>query len=128
MKLVSFLVMLPVVAVASLDAQDRSLVVSVYGGGADHLADLRSAPAAYFTPGYNVGASVGVQLDRHFAVHGDFTYTRNPAQGASPFAGSDVNRFFYGAHLEARLPFGPVMSISPSSAIRQAGSSAAGSA
>jgi hypothetical protein len=89
----------------SLVAQDRAVVVSIYGGGADHLADLRSTPAAYFMPGYNLGASIGLQLNQYFAVHGDFTFTRNPARGASSFAGSDVNRYFYGAHLEGRYPF-----------------------
>jgi hypothetical protein len=90
---------------ATLAAQDRALVLSVYGGGADHLADLQSSPPAWFMPGYNLGASVGVQLNQYFAVHGDFTFTRNPTQGAATFAGNDVNRFFYGAHAEARYPF-----------------------
>lgn len=89
---------------APLVAQSRELVLSIYGGGADHLADLRSTPAAYFMPGYNFGASVGVQLTKYIAVHSDFTFTRNPARGASPFAGSDVNRYFYGAHVEGRYP------------------------
>jgi hypothetical protein len=89
----------------SLAAQDRALIVSVYGGGADHLADLRPSPSAWFMPGYNVGASVGVQLNQYFAVHGDFTFTRNPTRGAATFAGNDVNRFFYGAHVEGRYPF-----------------------
>ena len=78
-----------------------------YGGGADHLADLTaSGPAAYFMPGYNVGASAGIQLSQHLAVRGDFTFTRNPARGATPFAGADVNRFFYGALVELRQPLG----------------------
>jgi opacity protein-like surface antigen len=85
-------------------AQQRSLIFSVYGGGADHLADLRSGPPVWFMPGYNVGASVGLELNRYIAVHTDFTFTRNPTKGSSSFAGADVNRFFYGAHLEARYP------------------------
>lgn len=85
-------------------AQQRSLIFSVYGGGADHLADLRSSPPVWFMPGYNVGASVGLELNRYIAVHTDFTFTRNPSKGSSSFAGADVNRFFYGAHLEARYP------------------------
>ena len=90
---------------APLAAQDRTLVLSLYGGGADHLADLRSSPQVWFMPGYNLGVSLGVQLNQYFAVHGDFTYTRNPSRGATLFAGSDVNRFFYGAHVEGRYPF-----------------------
>ncbi len=89
----------------SLAAQDRTLVLSLYGGGADHLADLQSSPPVWFMPGYNLGVSVGVPLNQYFAVHGDFTYTRNPSRGTMLFAGSDVNRFFYGAHVEGRYPF-----------------------
>ena len=90
---------------APLAAQDRTLVLSLYGGGADHLADLQSSPQVWFMPGYNLGFSVGLQLNQYVAVHGDFTYTRNPSRGATLFAGSDVNRFFYGAHVEGRYPF-----------------------
>jgi len=85
-------------------AQERSLIVSLYGGGADHLADLTPGATTWFMPGYSVGASVGVQLSRLLAVHGDFTYTRNPVEGAQPLAGRDVNRFFYGVHAELRYP------------------------
>jgi hypothetical protein len=92
------------VCATALVAQDRALVLSISGGGADHLADLQPSPPAWFMPGYNLGASVGVQLNQFFAVHGDFTFTRNPTRGGSTFAGNDVNRFFYGAHLEARYP------------------------
>lgn len=90
---------------APLTAQDRTVVLSLYGGGADHLADLQSSPHVWFMPGYNLGVSLGVQLNQYFAVHSDFTYTRNPSRGTTVFAGSDVNRFFYGAHVEARYPF-----------------------
>ena len=83
----------------------RDLVVNLYAGGADHLADLApSGPQASFSPGYSFGASVGLQLTERFAIHSDFTFTRNPAWGASPFSGQDVNRFFYGAHVEYRYP------------------------
>jgi outer membrane protein with beta-barrel domain len=85
-------------------AAQRALIVSVYGGGADHLADLQSSPPVWFMPGYNVGASVGVQLSPILALHGDFTFTRNPVRGSGSFAGTEVNRFYYGAHLEARYP------------------------
>jgi hypothetical protein len=90
---------------ASALAAQRTVVISLYGGGADHLADLQNSPPVWFMPGYNVGASVGVQLNRYFAIHGDFTFTRNPTHGVASFAGADVNRFFYGAHVEGRYPF-----------------------
>ncbi len=95
-----------VFATTPLAAQERVLVLSLYGGGADHLADLTPKPPAWFMPGYSAGASVGVQLSRHVAVHGDFTYTRNPVEGTGPIAGHDVNRFFFGAHAEFRYPTG----------------------
>jgi len=91
----------------SLAAQQREIIVTVYGGGADHLADLQKSPPAWFMPGYAVGASIGVQLTHYIGVHGDFTYTRNPVERVAPtvgFGDTDVNRFFYGAHAEFRYP------------------------
>jgi len=87
-----------------LGAQQRTVVLSLYGGGADHFADLQP-DAASFTPGYNIGASVGYQVTPNIAIHGDFTFTKNRAWGTAPFAGEFVNRFFYGAHVEAQYPF-----------------------
>ena len=94
-------------AAAPLAAQ-RELVFTIYGGGADHLADLEKGPPAWFMPGYSAGVSVGVQLNNYVALHGDFTYTRNPVElmsgAATTFSSADVNRFFYGAHAELRYP------------------------
>ena len=92
-------------AATRLAAQDRAVVLSLYGGGADHLADLQKQPSVWFMPGYNVGASVGLQLNQYFAIHGDFTFTRNPTHGVASFGGADVNRYYYGAHVEGRYPF-----------------------
>ena len=103
MRFAALATVLALLAVPAV-AQERSLIFSIYGGGADHLADLRSSPPVWFMPGYDLGASVGLQLNRYVAVHGDFTFTRNPTEGSGSFAGADVNRFFYGAHLEARYP------------------------
>jgi hypothetical protein len=94
-------------AAAPLAAQKREFVVTVYGGGADHLADLQKSPSAWFMPGYSVGASVGVQLSRLVGLHADFTYTRNPIERVAPtvaLSDRDVNRFFYGMHAEVRYP------------------------
>lgn len=89
-------------------AAQRAFVVSIYGGGADHLADLQKAAPEWFMPGYAVGASVGVQITKAWAIHGDFTFTRNPVRGSGPLLGGDVNRFYYGAHAEFRLPTKPL--------------------
>jgi hypothetical protein len=93
-------------ATSPLGAQERTLIVSLYGGGAGPLAELRPDPPTWFMPGYSLGASLGVQLTRVLAVRGDFTYTRNPVEGAPPLAGRDVNRFFYGVHAVFRFPKG----------------------
>lgn len=94
------------VLAAPLRAQQRThtVILSVYAGGADHLADLQRDPQVWFMPGYDMGASVGLELNRYLALHGDLTFTRNPTRGGASFAGADVNRFYYGAHLEARYP------------------------
>jgi hypothetical protein len=102
MQRVSAIALLVLLAAAPLAAQQRDVIITVYGGGADHLADLQPSPPAWFMPGYSLGASVGVQLNKSWAVHGDFTYTRNPVDGSGELAGGDVNRFFYGAHAEYR--------------------------
>lgn len=93
-------------AAAPLAGQGRDLVVSLYGGGADHLVYLQDSPPAWFMPGYAVGFSAGVQLNPKFAIQGDFTYTRNDVQGSGPMVGGDVNRFYYGVHAEYRFPMG----------------------
>lgn len=105
-RLIRFAALATVLAALAVpaSAQQRSLIFSIYGGGADHLADLRSSPPVWFMPGYDLGASVGLELNRYIALHGDFTFTRNPTKGSASFAGADVNRFYYGAHVEARYP------------------------
>lgn len=90
---------------APLVAQ-HAVVLNVNGGGYEHLVNLNNtgAPIADFKPGYNVGGSVGIEITRYVALHGDLTFARAQARGASSFAGIDINRVFYGAHLEARYP------------------------
>lgn len=93
-------------AAAPLGAQRREVVVRLYAGGADHLADLSSGNAS-FTPGYNVGANVGQPLSDLLTVRADLMFTRNSAWGAASFGGAQVNRFYYGVQLEARRTWGP---------------------
>jgi hypothetical protein len=95
------------VATVPLAAQRREVVMRLYAGGADHLADLSSgSPDASFTPGYNVGASVGQPLSDLLTVRADLMFTRNSAWGAASFGGAQVNRFYYGVQLEARRTWG----------------------
>ena len=103
MQRVSAIAVLVLLTATPLSAQKREVVVSLYGGGADHLADVQESPPAWFMPGYSLGASVGLQLKRTFAVKADLTYTRNPVEGNGSLAsGGDVNRFYYGVHAEYR--------------------------
>ena len=92
-------------AASPLAAQTgRSFVIGMYGGGYDHILNLNAAGTADFTPGYSVGATAGVQLNRYVALHGDFTFHRCTAQGTASFAGVKFDRFFYGAHVKLGYP------------------------
>lgn len=92
---------------ASLAAQEsgRAVVFQAYGGGASHLRNLNSGgDVAHFKPGYGFGGAIGVYTNEYFAVHADFTFTRNEARGVASFTGTKVDRYFYGAHLEFSYP------------------------
>jgi opacity protein-like surface antigen len=93
-------------AAAPLTAQ-RAVVFNLNGGGYNHFTNLNAsgAPTADFKPGYNLGASLGLDLTKYYGVHADFTYAHAQARGTSAFAGADVQRYFYGAHVEVRYPF-----------------------
>src|SRR4026207_1003944 len=97
-------------SVASLAAQEngRAMVFQAFGGGASHLRNLNSVgTTADFKLGFNLGAAIGVEVNDYMAIHGDFTYTRNEARGASTFAGTNFDRFFYGGPLGPRHPRHP---------------------
>ncbi|HEY6108424.1 MAG TPA: outer membrane beta-barrel protein [Gemmatimonadales bacterium] len=88
-------------------AGQRAIVFNVNGGGYNHLTNLSAGgtPTADFKPGYNFGLSVGREFTKYFALHADFTFAHAQARGTSSFAGADIHRLFYGAHLELRYPF-----------------------
>lgn len=89
-------------AVPALAQSNRALVVGVFGGGYTHVNNLNtvSGQDADFRPGYNVGGTVGVQLNKIVSLHGDLTFARSKARGLSSFAGANVDRLFYGVHAE----------------------------
>lgn len=89
-------------AVPALAQSNRALVVGVFGGGYTHVNNLNtiSGQTADFRPGYNIGGTVGVKLTELVSLHGDLTFSRAKARGLSTFAGSNVDRLFYGAHAE----------------------------
>jgi hypothetical protein len=41
---------------------------------------------------------------KYVGIHADFTYARTQGKGAVAFAGDEVNRYFYGGHIELRYP------------------------
>ena len=90
-----------------LGAQEEgpAVVFQTFGGAATHLRDLNSSgSAADFKLGYTLGLAIGLQVNDHIALHGDFTYARNVARGASSFAGVKIDRLYYGAHVELSYP------------------------
>ena len=99
----------PLVAQTRTTTTTHALLFGAYGGGYKPIMDL-AGQTAYFAPGTGYGATVGYELNPHWAVHGDFTYTRSEAEGNATFAGMMFDRYFYGAHAELAYQFG---SISP---------------
>jgi hypothetical protein len=109
MKVAVRLLALPLalLGTTTLAAQEtgRGVVFQVFAGGATHLRNLNATGSvAHFQPGFNLGGAIGFQASDYFGLHGDFTYTRNQARGASSFSGSNIDRFFYGAHMEFSYP------------------------
>lgn len=89
-------------AVPALAQSNRALVIGIFGGGYTHVNNLNSVSGqnADFRPGYNIGGTVGVQLNKIVSLHGDLTFARSQARGLTPFAGANVDHLFYGAHAE----------------------------
>lgn len=89
-------------AVPALAQSNRALVVGVFGGGYTHVNNLNtiSGQTADFRPGFNVGGTVGVQLNNIVSLHSDLTFARSEARGLTPFAGAKVDHLFYGVHAE----------------------------
>lgn len=89
-------------AVPALAQSNRALVIGIFGGGYTHVNNLNSISGqpADFRPGYNIGGTVGVQLNRIVSLHSDLTFARSEARGVTPFAGANVDHLFYGVHAE----------------------------
>jgi len=93
--------MLGLVVAQPAVAQEKGIGVALRGGGFNSITDLDEAGTADFRKtGYNVGASVGVDLTRNIALRGDFTFARNELQHNDVASGLELNRFFYDAGIQ----------------------------
>lgn len=83
-------------------------VVSVQGGGFSSVANLNDAGTADFKTGFNVGGSIGYDVNKFVGLRGTFTFAQNDARGtALPVAftaGTKTNRYLYGGELVLRAP------------------------
>ncbi len=92
-------------AAAPLPAQTRGVVFRALGGGYSHTMNLNtSGDLAHFKLGYALEAGIGVQLNKYFAVMGDFTFGQTKGLGDVAFIGDRVNRYYYGGQLQFRYP------------------------
>lgn len=88
-------------------AQDQDRAVSIFArsGGFNALTDVDEAGTADFKKtGFNVGGGVAVDLSRHVALRGDFTFARNELRAGGVDTGSELDRYFYDAALQLQYP------------------------
>jgi hypothetical protein len=84
-----------------VSAQDKAVGIAVRGGGFNSVTDLNEAGTADFRKtGYNVGATVGIDLTKVIALRGDFTFARNELQQNDVATGVELNRFLYDAGVQ----------------------------
>lgn len=98
-------------AAGALAAQEspHGIVVGGFGGGYTHFNNL-SQPGfatADFKPGWNVGLTGGVEVNKVVALHLDLTYARSVGRGSWMGAGRTIDHWFMGAHAELTYPMAP---------------------
>jgi len=93
----------------SSGSSDKGAVISVQGGGLTSVADLNDAKTAKFKTGFNLGGSLGWDINSMVSVRGTYTYGRSDTDGTAFPAGfgKNANRQFYGAELKLSAP-GPI--------------------
>ena len=101
--------MLAVFALAAiatpLVAQERGVILRAMGGGYSHTMNLNTTgDFAHFKMGFALDAGLGVQLNKYFAVMGDFTFAQTRGLGAVAFVSDPVYRYYYGGQLQLRYP------------------------
>ncbi len=105
MRFRGFLVLGGIALAATPAAGQRGVVLRALGGGYSHTANLNTIePFAHFKRGFALETGIGVQLNKYFAVLGDFTFAQTKGLGQVAFVGDGVNRYYYGGRLEFRYP------------------------
>ncbi len=113
-KVVLTLAAIALVAVAvpaqaqSTTSTTSGAVVAVQGGGFSSVANLNDANTADFKTGFNVGGSLGYDVNKIVGVRGTFTFaqsdTRGTALPAVIAAGTKTDRYLYGGEIVLRVP------------------------
>jgi hypothetical protein len=85
--------------------ENRMFFMGLGGGGFSSVRDLNDAGTANFKTGFNVFGSIGTRLYRYLAIRGDLMWGRNQLRTNGVETGVRLNRFFYGAALQAQYPF-----------------------
>lgn len=86
-----------------VNAQDKSVGITVRGGGFNAVTDLDDAATADFKKtGYNVGGGLNLDLHKYIALRGDFTFARNELRQNEIETGFDLNRFYYDAGVQVQ--------------------------
>jgi hypothetical protein len=98
-------VVLGVFVAQPVGAQQKAVGLTIRGGGFNALTSLNDPGTADFKQvGYNIGGTIGVELNRYVALRGDFTFARNELELNEAATGSNLNRFFYDAALQVQYP------------------------
>lgn len=101
-------VAVPAQAQAQSASSSTGAVISVQGGGFTSVANLNDADTADFKTGFNVGGSVGYDVNKVVGVRGIFTFARSDSRGtALPVIikeGTKTDRYLYGGEVVLRAP------------------------
>jgi len=100
----------PATSQAQEGERDRGVLLRVQGGGYSPLAHLDPPDLVKFKTGFNLGGSVGYQVNRYVAVRGNFAWARDEGRDrtagfTSGLGGVKFNRFLYDGDVQLRYPF-----------------------
>jgi len=86
-------------------AQNHAIWIAAKGGGFNAVTNLDSAGTADFKKvGFDLGGTIGVDLQRYVAIRADFTFARNQLRAAGVPTSNRLNRFFYDAAVQLQYP------------------------